>query len=114
MYRARAVSSSSYTGAHRQISENENAASASGVMRRVQANLRDKSNTAKISSNGQTSIIWYNFPRRMIGVDSLKKRPQNQGDFKFKYSRPQGERIFAIPPLRDFIEAQYLKYTVQT
>ena len=48
-----------------------------------------------------------NFFRRMIRGGS-SKRTQNQG-FAFKYSC--SDRIVGTPPLRYFIETQYLKYT---
>ena len=42
------------------------------------------------------------------------EKTQNKSDFTFKCSRPDCESVVSAPPQRDFIEAQYLKYTAHT
>ena len=96
-------------GALRPIGEDEDASQASGVMRQVHTILRSTSNNSNPLKWAKLESSWYKFVRRMIRGGSSEKT-QNT----FKCSSPDCERVVSAPPQRDFIEAQYLKYTAHT
>ena len=78
-------------------------------MHEVHTNLRSTSNNSNPLKWAKLESSWYKFVRRMIRGGSSEKT-QNT----FKCSSPDCERVVSAPPQRDFIEAQYLKYTAHT
>ena len=69
-------------------------------------------NTREIN---ELDVCWYGCLRRMVKAGFSRKRDQNTGEqlFSYTFSNLNLESIIKTPPIRQFINVQYLHYVAQ-